>query len=691
MQKTFVKNIRLLKIFFFLLIIMVILQLFRLQVIEHQRWGIRAHYKNILRTTYQASRGSVFFADGSPFAVSQLAYAIYALPQEFKSNIARSKKITPEQFARDFAELTGLNKDIILETIKTDKVYVSIGKRIDPKIVDELRKKYPMNLNLWNFEEQFIRIYPNKEIGAKIIGFVRQSDNGEEIGQYGIEQYFDGVLRGSDGIFEGVKDSVDNIIVNQNFQSITSRNGIDITLTVDRNIQAMIEEEAKKYNDLVKAKETTIVVMEPNTGRIIASANYPTYDPNRFWEGELIDCNIEYYKVLHEKCNPKVSTTPTNNTNQSDNNNQVIYPDGYLEKLKELEEEQKKLEQQKKELEQMINPSSEDELTDEEKQRLSAYNKSVQEIFRKKSLPVSEVYRDAANSTLYEPGSVVKVLTLSIAYNYNTIPRDPDYPLGGHQGCEQVVDVKLCTYTKQPKSSLTVKEMLLTSDNIGALRVAQTMPVIDFANTYQRFGLGKTTGVELADEALFSTKPVNEWSKVDVATASYGQGSISLTPIQLTAAWNTLASGGKYYKPTIVKSINDDGIVKEFTPVVEREVITPEAARDALRVSARGTSTSNSRAINFYKKYPFAGKTGTANIPKSDGLGYEASVVNTSYIGVAPLDNPKFTMLVWFREPRISLYGGTPEASTTAQPAWIEIADKLMLKLNVPPQGIINN
>lgn len=689
MQMSIIKKVVYLKFLFSFLVVILIVQLFRLQVLEHQRWTMRAEQKSILRTTYKATRGSIYFEDGTPFAVSQLVYAVYALPQEFKKEPAKRAKVTIENFAKDFAELTGLNKDIILDSIKSDKLYVNIGKRIDPEIISALQEKYPRDLNIWNIEPQYIRFYPNKEIGAKIIGFVRQNDKGEEIGQYGIEQYFDGVLRGTEGFFEGVKDRKKQIIANEKFESIASRNGIDITLTINRSIQALADAQAKKYNDIVKAKETTIVIMEPNTGRLLAVSNYPTYDPNRFWEGELIDCSLEYY-MLHEKCNPQVVPTPSSTITQNqDDNNQIIYPDGYLEKLKEIEEQQRKLEEEKRKLEDQLKNTPKDELTEEEKAKLSKYSPFVQEVFRKKSLPLSDVYRNSANSSLYEPGSVVKVLTLSIAYNYNTIPKDPKYSLGGHQGCEKVVDVSLCTYTKLPKSSLNVEEMLLTSDNIGALRIAQTVPQIDFVNTYQKFGLGKLTGVELADEALFITKSPRDWTKVDVSTAAYGQGSVAFTPIQLTAAWNTLASDGKYYAPTIVKSINDNGRKKDFNPVMVREVVTPDAARDALKVSAIAMSNRNVRAREFYSKYPFAGKTGTANIPKSKGSGYEANVINASYIGVAPLDNPKFTMLVWFREPRLSVTGGTPDGSNTAQIAWFDIAEQLMLKLGIPPRNSV--
>jgi cell division protein FtsI/penicillin-binding protein 2 len=693
MEKTLKKNTIILKIFFLFLAFLLLFQLFRVQILENQRWSLRSEIKNVLKSKYQAVRGGVYFSDGSPFAVSELAYAIYALPQSFKSNPIKERDISVESFAKDFAEMTGLDAGILASSIGTEKQYVSIAKKVRPEILNNLKEKYPAELNLWNAEEQYVRIYPNNELGSNIIGFVRSDDNGVDLGQYGVEQYFDGVLRGSEGIFEGKKDSSNNVIVSQDFESISSRNGIDITLTVDRGLQALIDAKAKEWNDIVKAKETTIVLMEPNTGRLLAVSNYPTFNPNRYWEGEVIDCNLEYYKILHKKCNePKVEEKKEDEKKQEES--QIIYPDGYLEKLKQLEAEQKKLDEEKTRLEnslknpgQPITPVDPDALTAEEVEKLKKYNDFVRPIFRKNSLPESEVYRDGSNSLLYEPGSVVKPLTLSAAYNFNTVPRDPNFNLGNHKGCEEVIDATLCTATRKPVNGLTVEGMLQNSDNIGALRVAQTMPIKDFEQTYERYGLGAKTGVELADESEFTLKDPATWTKVDASTAAYGQGSVSFTPIQLTAAWNALASGGKYYKPTIVKEINDNGQIKKFDPIMEREVVTADAAKATLEVTAEATSKSGRKATEFYKKYPFAGKTGTANIPRTDGAGYVDKVVNMSYIGVAPAVNPRFTMLVWFREPRVGQDRAAPNSLNTGQWAWLDIAGQLMMKFSIEPKG----
>lgn len=696
MQKALTSNTRYLKIVFFLLALLLIVQLFRIQVIENGKWTVRSAIKNNLRSTYQATRGSVYFDDGSPLAVSELAYSLYALPDAFKSTSLASKNITKEGFAKDFEEIVGVDHLTVLDALNSGKQYVAIARKIKPEVVQQLQQKYPLSDGLWNPEQQFIRKYPNNSLAAKVIGFVRPDDNGIEVGQYGVEQYFDGILRGSDGLFEGQKDDNGQVIVNRDFENVSSKNGINITLTIDRNIQALLEQKLMQWMDITKSKRVTAVVMEVNTGRIIALADVPTYDPNKYWEGELIDCSLQYYNLLHKKCNPdkpveEVQKDEANKTKQEQQD--LIYPDGYQDQLKKLQEEQARLDAEKKKLEDSIkNGTQEDGLTAEEQKKLESVSPAIRSVFRKESLPPSDVYRDDASSALFEMGSMVKVMTLATAYNYGTIPADPNYQLGSHKGCEPVLDVTICTSTKKPESSLSVEEMLRKSDNIGAFRIAQTMPAVDFAHTFQRFGLGKASGVELADEPVFKMKDPENWSKVDLSTGAFGQGSVAFTPIQFTAAWNALASKGAYYKPTVVKSIDDNGKVKTFDDIKSTiQTVTPEAAEEALTVNAIATRNTSSRAKIFYDKYTFSGKTATANIPNPDGPGYLKDALNVGYIGVAPLNNPKFTMMVWFNEPKQAEGGRSPDSISVGQWSWLDIANEMMIKMNIPPQNIGKN
>jgi stage V sporulation protein D (sporulation-specific penicillin-binding protein) len=684
MDKILKRNTLFIRIVFFLLVALLIAQLFRIQVVENTKWSTRSELRNKIHKTFKGARGKVFFADGSDLATNELAYGVAVLPDGFREEGVIKSGITPAKFSEEISKITNVDKESLQKRIEADGAkYVVVKNNLDRETLDKISSVYPMDLGIWMYEEQSKRVYPNKQLASKIIGFVQKDAEGNDVGQYGIEQKLDGLLQGTEGVLIGERDSSNQVILNQNFENINAKNGVDVTLTIDKGIQAMLEETLMQYVDKYKAKEGTVVIMEPNTGRIIAMANLPSYDPNVFWEGEVVTCPPKYeYYLLHEKCNaPKEEVK----TEEKKDNTQVFYPDGYEERLKQIEEEQKKLKEEEARLK--AEADAKTEKKEEIDPRIAKYPPLVQQIFRKKSLPEVEVFRNAANSFTYEPGSVVKVITLAIAYDKNKIPRDGNYALGGHNGCQEVLDAKLCTADRKAKPSLSVKEMLANSDNVGALRVAQTVGITEFANTLVKFGLSRSTDIELADESVFKIKPIDQWTRVDQATASYGQGSVAFTPIQLTNAWNILASGGKSYKPTIIKEINDNGTIKTVEPKFIEQVISEDAANAALTINATPTSSSIKKARDFYQKYPFTGKTGTANVPKLNSAGYEEFVVNTSYLGSAPLQNPRFTMLVWFREPRLSNDGFPPGGGNTAQVAWLDIAEKLMMKMNVVPEN----
>lgn len=694
------KNLLYFKFFMTILIILSIIQLFRLQVVEYDKWFTRAEERIWVKKNYKPIRGSLYFSDGSYLAFSKLVYDLYVWNSELEK-----KKINKSEFGKNISKLIGKDESEILKILSDKADFVKIASQLDQEIVEQIEKLYPFYLGVLDIQRRFVRVYPNGTLASKVTGFVR-IEGDREIGQYGIEEFLDGILSGREGVFEAIKDKNAKFILNSEFDAITPKNGVDIRLTIDKKIQTITDQYAKKYTDLYKAKETVIVVMEPNSSRILAISNYPTYDPNVYWEGEKIDCNLEYYNVLNRDCRKnRKKEEQRNNHEQSneefeDKKNEmpvpsvIYYPDEEINLDVVINEENDSIrgissqnsEDKAIPDDDFLKQKYEEKLKAEEKEILSKYPEYQREIFRAQKLDYAEVFRNSANSQLYEPGSVVKPITLAIAYEHGGIPRDFEYKLGGHNGCEQILDAKLCTYTKQPEKNLSIVDMIAKSDNIGAIRVALSIPPEKFVQTYEEFGLGQFTEIELADEAHFKSKKKSDWTKVDVATASYGQG-IAFTPIQLIAAWNVLASQGRYYSPSIVEEINDNGNIKKISPKPYKQIISHDSAKFALEVCELSIQRSKRSEINnFYKKYTFAGKTGTANVAKKNSLGYIEDIVNTTYVGVIPAKNPKLTILVWFREPRIGNDGGRPESINTALPAWLALADELMLMLSVPAQ-----
>lgn len=674
-------KILIIKFVFILIFLSIIVQLFRIQIIEGNKWQNlsenRANYIN----TYKATRGNILFSDGSILATSVLAYTFYLKPQNLKKQIDE-KSIDKDKFVNELAEILNLEKDYIEKSIDTNLFEKIILRYTTKEKIDKINELYPSNLDIWRAEQTYKRIYPNNEIASKIVGFVRLDDNEKEIGQYGIEEYFDGILRGIDGVVEAKRGNFgQQIIVDETFFSTPPKNGANIKLTIDKNIQKIIDEKAKYWTDKVKAKETIIVAMEPNSGSILAIGNYPTYDPNRFWEGEIIDCELEYY-VIHKKCFQK-DIDDNLTTEEPEISEDIILPDGYEEELKRIEEEQRKLEERKRQLLEQIenqqNETENEELSDEELKILEKIPENARKNLRRESLSFGEIFRNSATDALYEPGSVIKVITVAIAYETKSISTSPFYNLGSHTGCEKVADRVLCTFNKVPRKDLTVEAMLRFSDNVGALRIAQKIPKEKYFFEWQRLKLGEKTGIESKTEPVFYPKPIDQWNEVDIATSSYGQGLIVLTPIRLVSIWNILASNGYYYSPTLVLEIDDNG--KIINPEKKRIKIFEESTViDTLYVASLATKNSITDPFikKIYDRYNFVSKTGTANVIKENGQGYYEDRLNITQVGIAPLNNPKITLLVWFREPTIGYNEADPTSQNTAQVAWADILDGIM-------------
>lgn len=705
-----------LKFFFLLVAVITISQLARIQVLENSKWSLRAELRDVVSIRTEGQRGQISFRDGSPIAYDKQVFRIFINPIERRNDTV---DILPEEIyllIKDYTQLS--EKDLIKELESNNQRRVLITRDLNEAEFVKVFSLFGNYPDLISYDQLFVREYPNKLTASKAVGFVGYDDNGIRVGRYGVEEYFDGVLKGTPGVIEGKKDQKGNLIIDERFSSVRPRDGINLKLTIDQAIQKKVDEKLIYWLDKFKAVEATAIAIEPGTGRILAISNFPTYDPNLYYEGESVDCELEYY-VLHKDCNPKKEGENLTKEDKDEvliergldaegelesekkNNGEselilpegLVLPDGYTEEeIRKILIQINELNETSDEDNEIINQDDMDEIEEEKETeidpRIEKYEEIVREVFREEDIPIGTILRNTPNSFLYEPGSVVKAFTLSAALEYNTIPYDGEFQLGGHNGCIMVAEREICTANKKPRSSLSLKEMIVESDNIGALRVAQTVKIKDFVEKFEEFGLGSITNVEMADENQFKSKPSSEWTKLDQVTASFGQGSVAYTPLQLVNAWNIIASGGVKYKPTIIYA-KDDGEGDEiFSPVNQGRVIREEVANAVSNLTSSDPGYNGMFAKDFYDKYTYAGKTGTASVPKTDGVGYRDGVVNTTFVGHAPKDNPEVTLLVWFREPRISDNGSLiPNASDTALVAWTDIMEQIMIIKGIKPNN----
>ena len=278
------------------------------------------------------------------------------------------------------------------------------------------------------------------------------------------------------------------------------------------------------------------------------------------------------------------------------------------------------------------------------------------------------IFINPAIAHIYEPGSVFKPFTMAAALDTGTVTPETENVFSnytvvdGHE-IHTALDV---AYGKENMS-----QILQHSDNVGMVWVGQQLGSEKFYDYINKFNFLDKTNIDLDSEAPGSVPALKDWHNIGLATISFGQG-ISITPIELVSGYNALANGGVYVYPRVAdKIIMPGGEEKNIEKRTGSRVIKEETATQikGMLVSVVESGFGKKAGVPGYK---VAGKTGTAQIPKSGG-GYEENIFNHSFAGFAPADDPCFAMLVKLDKPKSSVY-----AESTAAPLFGEIASFLL-------------
>jgi cell division protein FtsI/penicillin-binding protein 2 len=274
----------------------------------------------------------------------------------------------------------------------------------------------------------------------------------------------------------------------------------------------------------------------------------------------------------------------------------------------------------------------------------------------------------------FEPGSVFKVIVMAAAIDSGAVK--PETICDICHGPVKVDKYLINTWNNEyhPHSNLT--EILVNSDNVGMVFVGQKLGLSRFLEYFKRFGMTEKTGIDLEDEMIAPARPETDWTYVDLATASFGQGFLA-TGMQLLTAISAIANGGELIQPRLTDSIVNDSASLSLPPRPKRRVIKPETAQIVKEMMVAAAKSGEAKWVDI-SGYKIAGKTGTAQV--AVGGQYQAEKTNASFIGFAPADKPKFAMLVTLKEPSSS-----PWASETAAPLWFSLAQDLLNHFKVVP------
>jgi cell division protein FtsI/penicillin-binding protein 2 len=224
----------------------------------------------------------------------------------------------------------------------------------------------------------------------------------------------------------------------------------------------------------------------------------------------------------------------------------------------------------------------------------------------------------------------------------------------------------------------TMTDILITSNNVGAVWAAERAGPERFYRYVQAFGFGQPTGIDLSGEASGSIRSPGQgdWKPIDLATNSFGQG-LSVTPIQMATALAAVANGGSLLRPTVVKELRSARGTRTLEPVVVRQPLTPKGSALLLDM-LNATAEKGENKLATVPGYHVGGKTGTASLPTASG--YNLPTTIASYGGFAPYPNPQIVVLVKIDEPKDQIYG-----SLVAAPIFSALVRQALPYLGIPP------
>lgn len=582
-------------------------RLVSIQLVQHGKYETLAARQHSYSREIIAERGKIFSSDGTPLATTQEAYLLYAVPPEVKDHedVAETlMKLVPfrhgpcvlnKPFDQQDEKCKVEDEDawkkvleekqdaLIAQLTQPDRLWTSIVRGLNISQKDAIEA---LNLPGFYFEPEKKRVYPEGTLAAHVLGFVGSDEFGKPMGYFGLEGYYNGELSGTHGSIYMEVDASGKPIPIGEFEPALPKPGLDLTLTIRRELQYMLdkilEEEVKRH----QASFGNYILMDPKTGQIWAMGNVPTFDPGN-WVDSLGD--------------------------QSD----------------------------------------------------------VSKV---------DVYKNSAISDNYEPGSVMKAFTVSVALENDVVTPETIYH---DDGPLSIQGYPIRTWNNKYAGDITTAQILQLSNNPGAATIGMQIGFQQFWENLHAFRFGEHLSVGLQGEERGLLKPEKSWRDIDVATAAFGQG-IAVTPLQLITMMSTIANGGEMMQPYIVSGMqdptNDEQI--EFLPRSLGQLISPETSqtmRGLLRQVVEHGEFQWFVKQQGLTDYAIAGKTGTAQIPVAGG--YDPNKTNVTFVGFVPQEDPVYVLLVRLNQPRTSTF-----SADTAVPAWLKMTRELITYFGIPPR-----
>jgi len=283
-------------------------------------------------------------------------------------------------------------------------------------------------------------------------------------------------------------------------------------------------------------------------------------------------------------------------------------------------------------------------------------------------------WRNKAVTDVFEPGSVNKVITAAATVQERSLALDEQLSVPWKM---RVGDFVIHDAHRHGVEAMTVGDIVAQSSNIGAVEVAERLGAARLATYLSKFGLGQVTGIGFPGESAGMMLPLYQWSDTSLATMAYGQG-IAVTPLQMISVYATIANGGVWVQPRLVRgTIDPEGVFHPAPSSSTRRVVSDDTAQMVTRMLAFAVKAGTGAAARI-PGFRVAGKTGTARIPRPTG-GYYADRYFASFIGFLPASHPRVVIAAILDRPTTE-YGGI-----AAAPLFQRVARYAIERLGIAP------
>jgi cell division protein FtsI/penicillin-binding protein 2 len=554
-------------------------RLVQVQVVQAADLAGQGLTQRLVTRDLAPQRGKIFDRNGELLAMTVEAQSVWANPGQIEE---------PLWVAQQVGGLLGVDSEVLYERLTSERDFVYLKRQVEPVMAEQIASLEVRGLYT---HPEAARVYPAGQVAAHVTGFVDIDGNGQE----GLELVYEDQLRGVPGkaVFE--RDLEGRIIPQGISDIVPAVPGTDLNTTIDLPLQYQAQEACLGAMGRTEAESCWVVVLDVETGGILAMAGAPVFDP-------------QTRQTVDDGCDPAAD-------------------------------------------------------------------------------PTCHSFSNFIVRGVYEPGSTQKLITVAAALEERevtagtVIPDVADLLELREDACRSADDDLYGCYRdfeKHETADMNVAEIFTRSSNVGTILVAEKLGQDRLISYIEKFGLGSATGIDYSVEAPgflnFEAGCETCW-----ASAAIGY-SVAATPLQMAAAYAAIGNDGVWTAPHIVASTTDVDGNEDVTGLETRRVVSEGTAslmQDLLaNVVHEGTGQAASVA-----GYRVGGKTGTANKLGEDGRYTE--VTRASFVGMAPMDDPKVVVAVLIDAPSFEYRTG----GASAAPVFAQVMEQALHRLGVTPDA----